>query len=74
MPAEFPVIAIGASAGALDAVRYITEALPRDCAAAIAVVFQAAFTLHLVITTCWWRRQVASASFADYRFTIPARQ
>jgi two-component system chemotaxis response regulator CheB len=39
MPAEFPVIAIGASAGALDAVRYITEALPRDCAAAIAVVF-----------------------------------
>jgi two-component system, chemotaxis family, protein-glutamate methylesterase/glutaminase len=37
--AEFPVIAIGASAGALDAVRRITEALPRDCAAAIVVVF-----------------------------------
>jgi two-component system, chemotaxis family, protein-glutamate methylesterase/glutaminase len=36
---EFPVIAIGASAGALDAVRCITEALPRDCAAAIVVVF-----------------------------------
>jgi chemotaxis response regulator CheB len=39
MSAEFPVIAIGASAGALDAVRRITEALPRDCAAAIVVVF-----------------------------------
>ena len=38
MSAEFPVIAIGASAGALDAVRRITEALPRDCAAAIVVV------------------------------------
>jgi two-component system chemotaxis response regulator CheB len=37
--AEFPVIAIGASAGALDAVRHVTEALPRDCAAAIVVVF-----------------------------------
>jgi hypothetical protein len=36
---EFPVIAIGASAGALDAVRCITEALPRDRAAAIVVVF-----------------------------------
>jgi two-component system, chemotaxis family, protein-glutamate methylesterase/glutaminase len=39
MSAEFPVIAIGASAGALDAVRRITEALPRNCAAAIVVVF-----------------------------------
>jgi len=39
MPAEFPVVAIGASAGALDAIRRITEALPRDCAAAIAAVF-----------------------------------
>jgi hypothetical protein len=39
MSAEFPVIAIGASAGALDAVRRITEALARDCAAAIVVVF-----------------------------------
>jgi two-component system, chemotaxis family, protein-glutamate methylesterase/glutaminase len=38
--AEFPVIAIGASAGALDAVRRITEALPRNCAAAIVVVFR----------------------------------
>jgi two-component system, chemotaxis family, protein-glutamate methylesterase/glutaminase len=37
--AEFHVIAIGASAGALDAVRRITEALPRNCAAAIVVVF-----------------------------------
>ena len=36
---EFHVIAIGASAGALDAVRRITEALPRNCAAAIVVVF-----------------------------------
>jgi two-component system chemotaxis response regulator CheB len=39
MPSEFPIIAIGASAGSLDAVRLITEALPRECAAAIAVVF-----------------------------------
>jgi two-component system chemotaxis response regulator CheB len=37
--AEFHVIAIGASAGALDAVRRITEALPRNCEAAIIVVF-----------------------------------
>ena len=37
--AEFHVIAIGASAGALDAVRRITEALPRNCKAAIIVVF-----------------------------------
>jgi two-component system chemotaxis response regulator CheB len=39
MTSQFLVIAIGASAGALDAVRLITEALPRECAAAIAVVF-----------------------------------
>jgi two-component system chemotaxis response regulator CheB len=38
MPAEFPVIA-GASAGALDAVRRITEALQRNCAAAVVVAF-----------------------------------
>ena len=37
--AQFPVIAIGASAGALDAVRRITEALPRNCEAVIIVVF-----------------------------------
>jgi two-component system chemotaxis response regulator CheB len=37
--ADFHVIAIGASAGALDAVRRITEALPRNCKAAIIVVF-----------------------------------
>jgi chemotaxis response regulator CheB len=37
--AEFPVIAIGASAGALDAVRHITEALLRNCAAAVVLVF-----------------------------------
>jgi two-component system chemotaxis response regulator CheB len=36
---DFPVVAIGASAGALDAVRRITEALPRNCKAAILVVF-----------------------------------
>ena len=36
--ADFHVIAIGASAGALDAVRRITEALPRNCKAAIILV------------------------------------
>ena len=36
---DFPIIAIGASAGALEAVRQITEVLPRNCQAAIAVVF-----------------------------------
>jgi two-component system chemotaxis response regulator CheB len=36
--ADFPVLAIGASAGGLEAVRRITEALPRDCGAAVALV------------------------------------
>jgi two-component system, chemotaxis family, protein-glutamate methylesterase/glutaminase len=45
---DFPLIAIGAAAGALDAVRYITEALPRDCAAAIAVVFHTGPKLPVV--------------------------
>ena len=35
---EFPVVLIGASVGALDAVRTITEALPARCHAAFAVV------------------------------------
>jgi two-component system chemotaxis response regulator CheB len=36
--ADFPVLAIGASAGGLEAVRRITEALPRNCRAAVALV------------------------------------
>jgi len=36
---DFPVVVIGASASGLDAVRTITEALPGDCKAAIALVF-----------------------------------
>ena len=36
--ADFPVVTIGASAGGLEAVRHITEALPRHCRAAIALV------------------------------------
>jgi two-component system chemotaxis response regulator CheB len=35
----FPIVVIGAAAGGLDPVRRITEALPRACGAAIAVVF-----------------------------------
>jgi two-component system chemotaxis response regulator CheB len=35
---EFPVVAIGASAGGLDPVRRITEALPRSCGAAVVLV------------------------------------
>ena len=35
---DFPVVAIGASVGGLDAVRLITEALPRDCGAAVLLV------------------------------------
>jgi two-component system chemotaxis response regulator CheB len=35
---DFPVVAIGASAGGLDAVRRITEALPRQCGAAVVLV------------------------------------
>ena len=35
---EFPVVAIGASAGGLDSVRLITEALPRNCGAAVLLV------------------------------------
>jgi two-component system chemotaxis response regulator CheB len=35
----FPIVVIGAAAGGLDPVRRIVEALPRDCGAAIAVVF-----------------------------------
>ena len=35
---DFPVLAIGASAGGLEAVRRITEALPRNCGAAVALV------------------------------------
>jgi two-component system chemotaxis response regulator CheB len=35
---EFPVVAIGASVGGLDAVRLITEALPRNCGAAVLLV------------------------------------
>jgi chemotaxis response regulator CheB len=41
---DFPVIAIGASAGGLDTVRCITEALPRNCAVAIVVVFHVGAT------------------------------
>ncbi|MEA2846878.1 MAG: two-component system, chemotaxis family, protein-glutamate methylesterase/glutaminase, partial [Rhodospirillaceae bacterium] len=36
--ADFPVLAIGASAGGLEAVRRITEALSRNCRAAVALV------------------------------------
>jgi two-component system, chemotaxis family, protein-glutamate methylesterase/glutaminase len=35
---DFRVVAIGASAGGLDPVRLITEALPRNCGAAVIVV------------------------------------
>ena len=38
--ADFPVIAIGASIGGLDAVRCIIEALPRNCGAAVCLVMQ----------------------------------
>jgi two-component system chemotaxis response regulator CheB len=34
----FPIVAIGASVGGLDAVRVITEALPRTCGAAVLLV------------------------------------
>jgi two-component system, chemotaxis family, protein-glutamate methylesterase/glutaminase len=34
----FPIVAIGASVGGLDAVRVITEALPRACGAAVLLV------------------------------------
>lgn len=37
---EFRVVVIGASAGGLDPVRLITEALPRNCGAAVIVVMQ----------------------------------
>jgi two-component system, chemotaxis family, protein-glutamate methylesterase/glutaminase len=37
---EFRVVVIGASAGGLDSVRLITEALPRNCGAAVIVVMQ----------------------------------
>jgi two-component system chemotaxis response regulator CheB len=51
---DFPLIAIGAAAGALNAVRYITEALPRDCAAAIAVVFHTGrYPSHLPEILSW---------------------
>jgi two-component system, chemotaxis family, protein-glutamate methylesterase/glutaminase len=54
MTSEFPVIAIGVSAGALDAVRLITEALPRECAAAIAVVFHSgSYPSHLPEILSW---------------------
>jgi two-component system chemotaxis response regulator CheB len=36
----FRVVAIGASDGGLDSVRLITEALPRNCGAAVIVVMQ----------------------------------
>jgi len=36
--ADFPVVAIGASAGGLAAVRQVTEALPRQCGAAVVLV------------------------------------
>lgn len=35
---HFPVLAIGASAGGLGSVRHITEALPRNCRAAVVLV------------------------------------
>ena len=35
---DFRVVAIGAAAGGLDAVRTITESLPRNCGAAVLVV------------------------------------
>jgi two-component system chemotaxis response regulator CheB len=35
---EFPVVAIGASVGGLDAVRLMTAALPRNCGAAVLLV------------------------------------
>lgn len=51
---DFPIIAIGASAGALEAVRQITEALPRDCAAAIAIVFHIGpYPSHLPEILSW---------------------
>jgi two-component system chemotaxis response regulator CheB len=37
--ANFPIVLIGAADGGLDPVRRITEALPHDCRAAVAVVF-----------------------------------
>lgn len=36
---EFPIVAIGAGVGGLEAVRRIAEALPRKCDAAVVVVF-----------------------------------
>jgi len=40
--AHFPVLAIGASAGGLGSVRHITEALPRNCRAAVDPLFASA--------------------------------
>jgi two-component system chemotaxis response regulator CheB len=37
--ANFPIVLIGAADGGLDPVRRITETLPHDCGAAVAVVF-----------------------------------
>ncbi len=37
--ADFPIVLIGAADGGLLPIRHITETLPRDCGAAVAVVF-----------------------------------
>jgi len=39
LAANFPIVLIGAADGGLDPVRRITEALPQNCGAAVAVVF-----------------------------------
>jgi hypothetical protein len=73
---DFPVVAIGASAGALDDVRRITEGLPRECAAAIAVVFHVGpHPSHLPEILNWhgklpadiWGRRGHSGAWSDLR-------
>jgi two-component system chemotaxis response regulator CheB len=55
---DFPVIVIGASAGGLEAVRAITEALPRNCRAAFAVVFHVGRGPSMVPEILNWRGKV----------------
>ncbi len=51
---NFPIVLIGAADGGLDPVRRITEPLPRDCGAAVAVVLHSGARPSAVPDTLRW--------------------
>jgi two-component system chemotaxis response regulator CheB len=73
MNTEFPVVAIGASAGGLEAVRTITEALPARCGAAFALTMHVGPHPSHLAEILGWHGRLAAGFARDGETFTPGR-